>query len=30
MGEDWQLVIGGALTDAASGETFESIDPSTG
>ena len=25
-----QLVIGGELTDAASGETFESIDPSTG
>jgi acyl-CoA reductase-like NAD-dependent aldehyde dehydrogenase len=25
-----QLVIGGQLTDSASGETFESIDPSTG
>jgi aldehyde dehydrogenase (NAD+) len=26
----FQLVIGGKLTDAASGDTFESIDPSTG
>ncbi|HWC32500.1 MAG TPA: aldehyde dehydrogenase family protein [Actinomycetota bacterium] len=31
MGEDtYRLVIGGDLHDAASGETFESIDPSTG
>jgi aldehyde dehydrogenase (NAD+) len=28
--DTYQLVIGGELTDAASGETFESIDPSTG
>ncbi|HEX9890677.1 MAG TPA: aldehyde dehydrogenase family protein, partial [Actinomycetota bacterium] len=27
---DYQLVTGGALSDAASGETFESIDPSDG
>ena len=26
----WQLVVGGASVDAASGETFDSIDPSTG
>jgi aldehyde dehydrogenase (NAD+) len=30
MTETHQLVIGGDLVDAASGETFESIDPSTG
>src|SRR5207237_2517528 len=30
MPEPYQLVIGGALTGAASGETFDSIDPSTG
>ena len=30
MGDPYQLVIGGELTDAASGETFDSIDPSTG
>jgi len=30
MSDTHQLVIGGDLTDAASGETFESIDPSTG
>ena len=30
MTETYRLVIGGELTDAASGETFESIDPSTG
>jgi aldehyde dehydrogenase (NAD+) len=30
MSDQYQLVIGGAATDAASGETFESIDPSTG
>ena len=30
MTDSYQLVIDGALTDAASGETFESIDPSTG
>jgi aldehyde dehydrogenase (NAD+) len=30
MAETYKLVIGGDLTDAASGETFESIDPSTG
>ncbi|MBA3553025.1 MAG: aldehyde dehydrogenase family protein [Actinobacteria bacterium] len=30
MFDTHQLVIGGELTDAASGETFESIDPSTG
>jgi aldehyde dehydrogenase (NAD+) len=30
MTETHQLVIGGDLIDAASGETFESIDPSTG
>jgi aldehyde dehydrogenase (NAD+) len=27
---DYRLVIGGELVDAASGETFDSIDPSTG
>jgi aldehyde dehydrogenase (NAD+) len=26
----WQLVVGGASVDAASDETFESVDPSTG
>jgi acyl-CoA reductase-like NAD-dependent aldehyde dehydrogenase len=30
MTENYRLVIGGELTDAASGETFDSIDPSTG
>jgi aldehyde dehydrogenase (NAD+) len=30
MTDAYQLVIGGELTDAASGETFDSIDPSTG
>ncbi|HEX9313671.1 MAG TPA: aldehyde dehydrogenase family protein [Actinomycetota bacterium] len=30
MTETYRLVIGGELTDAASGETFDSIDPSTG
>jgi acyl-CoA reductase-like NAD-dependent aldehyde dehydrogenase len=30
MTDTYQLVIGGERTDAASGETFESIDPSTG
>jgi aldehyde dehydrogenase (NAD+) len=30
MTDSYQLVIGGELVDAASGETFESIDPSTG
>src|SRR5207247_2644236 len=30
MTESYKLVIGGGLTDAASGETFDSIDPSTG
>ncbi len=30
MTETHQLVIGGGTTDAASGETFDSIDPSTG
>jgi aldehyde dehydrogenase (NAD+) len=30
MTETYRLVIGGELSDAASGETFESIDPSTG
>jgi aldehyde dehydrogenase (NAD+) len=30
MTDAYQLVIGGELTDAASGETFQSIDPSTG
>src|SRR5919204_6598954 len=30
MGETHKLVIGGELADAASGEAFESIDPSTG
>jgi aldehyde dehydrogenase (NAD+) len=30
MTESFRLVIGGELTDAASGDTFESIDPSTG
>ena len=30
MTESFQLVIGGELQDAASGETFTSIDPSTG
>ena len=30
MTETYRLVIGGELVDAASGETFESIDPSTG
>ena len=28
--DTYRLVIGGELVDAASGETFESIDPSTG
>jgi aldehyde dehydrogenase (NAD+) len=28
--ETYRLVIGGDLTDAATGETFESVDPSTG
>jgi aldehyde dehydrogenase (NAD+) len=30
MSETYQLVVGGERMDAASGETFESIDPSTG
>ncbi|MGH2724097.1 MAG: aldehyde dehydrogenase family protein [Actinomycetota bacterium] len=30
MGDTYQLVVGGESVDAASGETFESIDPSTG
>ena len=30
MADRYQLVIGGGLVDAASGETFDSIDPSTG
>jgi aldehyde dehydrogenase (NAD+) len=30
MTDTYKLVIGGELTDAASGETFESLDPSTG
>ena len=30
MTDSYQLVIDGALTDAATGETFDSIDPSTG
>jgi acyl-CoA reductase-like NAD-dependent aldehyde dehydrogenase len=30
MAERYQLLIDGELTDAASGETFDSIDPSTG
>jgi aldehyde dehydrogenase (NAD+) len=30
MTDSYQLVIGGQLSDAASGETFDSIDPSTG
>ena len=30
MTETYQLLIGGEFTDAASGETFDSIDPSTG
>ncbi len=30
MTDSHQLVIGGGLADAASGETFDSIDPSTG
>jgi aldehyde dehydrogenase (NAD+) len=30
MSETYQLVLGGDRMDAASGETFESIDPSTG
>src|ERR687891_1518761 len=30
MTETYRLVIGGELTDAASGESFESVDPSTG
>src|SRR5438105_4425045 len=30
MTETYRLVIGGELTDAASGATFDSIDPSTG
>ena len=30
MTDSYQLVIGGELTDAASGETFETEDPSTG
>jgi len=28
--QTFQLLIGGALADSASGETFETIDPSTG
>ena len=30
MPADYQLWIDGAPTDAASGETFETLDPSTG
>ncbi|HEX2029842.1 MAG TPA: aldehyde dehydrogenase family protein [Actinomycetota bacterium] len=30
MAETFRLVVGGELTDAAAGETFDSIDPSTG
>jgi aldehyde dehydrogenase (NAD+) len=30
MTETFQLLVGGELTDAASGETFDTIDPSTG
>src|SRR6266545_1791655 len=30
MADTYRLVIGGELADAASGETFDSIDPSTG
>src|SRR2546426_658709 len=30
MADRYQLVIGGQLADATSGETFDSIDPSTG
>ena len=30
MADRYQLVIGGQLAEAASGETFDSIDPSTG
>src|ERR687891_150254 len=30
MTQTYRLVIGGELTDAAAGETFDSIDPSTG
>src|SRR5437867_3938965 len=30
MTDAYKLVIGGELVDAASGETFDSIDPSTG
>src|SRR5687768_16257802 len=30
MTDTYQLVIGGGRSDAASGETFDSIDPSTG
>jgi aldehyde dehydrogenase (NAD+) len=30
MSDTYQLVVGGGRADAASGETFESIDPSTG
>ncbi len=30
MTDQYKLVIGGDISDAASGETFESIDPSTG
>lgn len=30
MADTYQLLIGGELTDAASGETFDTIDPSTG
>src|SRR5688572_14749188 len=30
MADSYKLVIGGDLHDAATGETFESIDPSTG
>jgi aldehyde dehydrogenase (NAD+) len=30
MADTYRLVIGGDLTDASSGETFDSIDPSTG
>ena len=30
MADNYKLLIGGELTDAASGESFDSIDPSTG
>ena len=30
MTDAYRLLIDGELTDAASGETFDSIDPSTG